>query len=142
MDWMATLLRLPPCFHSSGGGTGVIQTTASEATLVALLAAKARSLAALSPQDAPRVVAYCSDQAHSSVRKACMVAGVQHLRVLPTTAADGYALPPAALEAAVAADAAAGLLPSFAVATIGTTNSCAVDPVPAVAQVARRHGPW
>lgn len=71
-----------------------------------------------------------------------MVAGVQLLRVLPTHPDDLHALQPAALEAAIAADAAAGLLPCFVCATIGTTNSCAVDPVPAIGALARRHGLW
>lgn len=71
-----------------------------------------------------------------------MVAGVHNLRILPTHAKDGYALQPGALEAAVQADAAAGLLPCYVVATIGTTGSCAVDPVPELAAVAQRHGLW
>lgn len=177
---------------------GVIQSTASEATLVALLAAKARAVQGRPAEDAHKVVAYCSDQAHSSgervgegdaggwwllrqaaldgvpcrtpiaviplkalppprhppppathhlcprpaVKKATMVAGVHHLRVLPTHAKDGYTLQPDALEAAIQADLAAGLLPCFVVATIGTTGSCAVDPVPEVAAVAQRHGLW
>lgn len=66
MDWLAQLLHLPPHFLSSGGGTGVIQSTASEATLVALLAAKARAMQDRPPADVLRLVAYCSDQAHSS----------------------------------------------------------------------------
>lgn len=71
-----------------------------------------------------------------------MVAGVQHLRVLKTAAADGFALQPDALEAAVAADLAAGLLPCYVVATIGTTSSCAVDPIPALGAAAKQHGLW
>lgn len=142
MDWFGKLLNLPQTFLSTGGGTGVIQSTASEATLVALLAAKARAMQGRPAEDGHKVVAYCSDQAHSSVKKATMVAGVHHLRVLPTHAKDGYALQPEALEAAIQADLAAGLIPCYVVATIGTTGSCAVDPVPEVAAVAQRHSLW
>lgn len=142
MDWLAQLLGLPACFLSSGGGTGVIQSTASEATLVALLAARARTLAGRQPKDALRLAVYCSDQAHSSVKKACMVAGIQNLRILPTAAAQQYTLQPAVLEAAVQGDVQAGLLPCYVCATIGTTSSCAVDPIPGIGAVAQRHGLW
>lgn len=71
-----------------------------------------------------------------------MVAGIQHVRLIATTPDDGYALTPPALEAAVRADLAAGLLPCFLCATIGTTSSCAVDPVAGLAAVAARHGIW
>ena len=83
-----------------------------------------------------------TDQTHSCCRKACMVAGILHLRQLTTCAQQGYAMQPAALEAAVQADLAAGLLPCFVCATIGTTGCCAVDPVADLAPVARRHGIW
>ena len=81
-------------------------------------------------------------RSRAAVKKATMVAGVHHLRVLPTHAKDGYALQPEALEAAIQADLAAGLIPCYVVATIGTTGSCAVDPVPEVAAVAQRHSLW
>lgn len=71
-----------------------------------------------------------------------MVAGVQHLRVLPTHAAQQHTLQAAVLEAAVEADRAAGLLPCYVVATVGTTSSCAVDPIPAVGAAAQRLGLW
>lgn len=59
MDWLAKLLHLPPSFLSEGGGTGVIQPSASEATLIALLSARARALKGRPPEDALRLVAYC-----------------------------------------------------------------------------------
>ena len=68
--------------------------------------------------------------------------GVRHVRVLSTHAARQFAMEAAALEEAVRRDAAAGLLPCFVCATVGTTSSCAVDPVGEVAQVAARHGLW
>ena len=71
-----------------------------------------------------------------------MVAGVLHVRHLNTYAEQGYAMQPQALEAAARADAAAGLLPCFVCATVGTTGCCAVDPVDQLAPVAQRHGMW
>jgi aromatic-L-amino-acid/L-tryptophan decarboxylase len=162
LDWLADALGLPPRFRthhdddddrgegppSRGPGGGVIQCTASDAVLVALLAGRARALGgwvASGPgQPTPpepaildsstRLVAYTSDQAHSCVRKACMVAGVPHLRELPTREEDGWALSAIVVEAAVRADLAAGLLPCLVVATIGTTATCAVDDVDGIAR--------
>lgn len=81
-------------------------------------------------------------QAHSSIQKACMVAGVPHLRQLPASAEDDYAMDPAALEHAVQADLAAGLLPFYVAASIGTTSSCAVDPLEPIGRIAQRHRLW
>ena len=77
-----------------------------------------------------------------AVKKACMVAGIQHLRILPTSPAQQYTMQPAALEAAVQADLATGLLPCFVCATIGTTSSCAVDPVAEIGGLVEQHGLW
>eukprot|EP00887_Chlorella_sp_A99_P005665 scaffold1.g5665.t1 len=142
LDWLAALLGLPDAlWRGAPHGGAVVQASASEATLVSLLGARARVMAGRPPSDALRLVAYASDQAHSSIMKACMVAGCR-CRVLPTSVADEYAFSPVALEAAVAADARDGLLPFFVNATIGTTSSCAVDPVRQIGEVARRHGLW
>jgi glutamate/tyrosine decarboxylase-like PLP-dependent enzyme len=160
LDQLASALGLPPRFLSPDAppaspgrtGGGVIQCTASDAVLVALLAARARvreregAGAGASPEavyavDA-RLVVYTSDQAHSCVVKAAMVAGVLRVRALPTTAGDGFALAPATLAAAVAADVDAGLLPTLVVATLGTTSTCAVDPVDELAAVAAAAGAW
>ena len=65
----------------------MIQGSASEACLVALLAAKCRKMQDRLPEDALRLVAYASDQAHSCLKKACMIAGIENCRILPTTSA-------------------------------------------------------
>ncbi|KAL6764535.1 aromatic-aminoacid decarboxylase [Haematococcus lacustris] len=144
MDWLAELVGLPACFKftSGGPGGGTIQGTSSEAVLVALLAARCRCLKGRPPQDVASLVVYTSDQAHSCVKKACMVAGITHVRLLPTSAETHYALQPSVLEASLAADVAAGLTPCFVCATIGTTSSCAVDPVAALAAAAHAHAAW
>jgi tyrosine decarboxylase len=154
LDWLAALAGLPPRFFSSGAGGGVIQGTASEATLVALLAARTRALrgaasstpAAAAPPSPEQsaLVGYASDQAHFSVKKAFAVAGLQpqQLRLLPTRRAEGYALQAAELERAISADKAAGRVPFFLVATVGTTSSCAVDPLHELLPVAQRHALW
>ena len=91
LDWFAKLLNLPTAFHatqpdgSRGRGGGVIQGTASEACLVAMLAARCRKMQDRPAEAMLKLVAYSSDQAHSCMKKACMIAGIQHCRSLPAT---------------------------------------------------------
>jgi aromatic-L-amino-acid decarboxylase len=86
--------------------------------------------------------AYASSQAHSSVEKALVIAGLGADSLRPIDVDERYALRPEALERAVAADLARGLVPCFACATVGTTSSGAVDPVRAAGAVCRRYGLW
>jgi aromatic-L-amino-acid decarboxylase len=130
MEWLRRMLCLPDSF------TGVIQDTASTATLVALLSARERATAGA------RLTVYTSTEAHSSVAKGVKLAGygLDHLRRIPVD--PHYALRPDALDRAISADRAAGLVPACVVATVGTTSSTAIDPLPAVAEICRRHGTW
>jgi aromatic-L-amino-acid/L-tryptophan decarboxylase len=140
MDWLRQMVGLPEEF------TGVIQDTASTATLVALLSARERATGGASGLrgmvDGPGLTVYASAEAHSSVDKGVKLAGygLERLRRVPVDSA--FALDPAALERAVEQDVAAGLLPACVVASIGTTSSTAVDPVPTIAAICRRHGIW
>lgn len=133
-DWLVELLDLPARFRSDGAGGGVIQDSASSATLTAIVAAREAATGG-DPTVLARLRAYTSDQAHSSVEKGIRVAGLTagQLRLVDTDA--DHAMRPDALAAAVAADVAAGALPFLVVATVGTTSSMAVDPVAAVAGV-------
>jgi len=131
MDWLRGMLGLPDTF------SGVIQDTASTATLVALLTARD---AASGPLE--RLTVYASAEAHSSVAKGARLAGFgpERLRTVPV---DGtFAMDAAALAAMVAEDMAAGLVPACVVATAGTTSSTAMDPLREIAEVCRRHGAW
>jgi aromatic-L-amino-acid decarboxylase len=141
MDWLRRMIGLPEHF------TGVIQDTASTATLMALLTAReratgytsgARGLAA----GGRALTVYASREAHSSVDKAVKLAGfgLDNLRRIPTDAA--FALRPDDLERAITADREAGLSPACVVATIGTTSSTAVDPLREIGTICRRHGAW
>mgnify|MGYP002777693479 CR=1 FL=1 len=140
-DWVRRLLDL------SSAWQGVIHDTASTATLVALLCARERATGhaqvrgGLQAEAAPLVV-YASEQAHSSVEKAALLAGFgrAHLRGVPVDAA--LALRPAALAAMLAEDRRAGRRPCAVVATIGTTATTAIDPLAEVVGVAREHGAW
>jgi aromatic-L-amino-acid decarboxylase len=141
LDWLRQMVGLSPAW------TGVIHDTASTATLVALLCARERSLghaqeaAGFQGAGAPLVV-YTSEQAHSSVGKAALLAGFGrvHLRLVPTD--DAYALRLDRLAESIAADRAGGLRPCAVVATVGSTNSTAFDPLAGMARLAREHGLW
>lgn len=147
LDWLVEMLALPDAFRSSGAGGGVIQDTASSAALCALLAARERATSRRSNEhglaDAgPRLTAYASTQAHSSIEKAVTIAGLgrEHLRLIPVD--KDFALDAVALEAQIAADKQAGFHPCFVAATIGTTSSNAMDPLPAIGRIAREQGLW
>lgn len=136
LDWMVEMLGLPEGFRSNGPGGGVIQDSASSATLCALLAARERA------GDGERLRIYASTEAHSSVEKAVRIAGLgpDALRLVPVDAS--HAMRVADLEAMIEKDLAAGDRPVMVVATVGTTSSAATDPVRAVGEVCRRHGAW
>lgn len=123
MRWLREIVGL------SDAWSGVIQDTASTATLGALICAREKK---------PGVV-YASQQAHSSVDKGARLAGMP-LRSIAVDAA--FRMDPNALEDAIRADLAAGLQPSAIVATCGTTNTVAFDPIDAIADIATKHGAW
>jgi aromatic-L-amino-acid decarboxylase len=145
LDWMAELLALPPRFRSdSPSGGGVIQGSASEAALVAILSARWRATggAVNSDGDTSRLVAYATAQAHSSVEKGLRIAGIgtDRLRVVPHD--ESFAMRPDALASMIESDVAAGMVPCFVCSTHGTTSSMAFDPTPEIAAVCDRAGAW
>jgi aromatic-L-amino-acid decarboxylase len=144
LDWMLDMLGLPKRFHSSSAGGGVIQDTASSATLCALLAARERATDfATDRKGCDRsLVAYGSTQAHSSVEKAVRIAGLGSEQLRLVDVDDQYAMDASALERAIETDLDAGLTPCFITATVGTTSSGAIDPVRAIGKIAKRHGIW
>ena len=129
------------------GWSGVIQDTASTSTLVALLSARERTTAygatrgGLQAEPRPLVV-YSSAQAHSSVSKAALLAGFGRQNLRDIEVDEAYAMRPEALEAAIAADLAAGAEPCAIVATTGTTTTTAFDPLGPIAAIAKAHGLW
>ncbi|RMF90141.1 MAG: aminotransferase class V-fold PLP-dependent enzyme [Nitrospinota bacterium] len=144
LDWLVDMLGLPPKFKSSGTGGGVIQDSASSASLCALLAARERATHFQSNRQGcdGRLVAYASTQTHSSIEKAVKIAGLgsQNLRLLPVD--DHFALRPDALARQIRQDREAGLIPCFVCATIGTTSSNAIDPLPEIGPICQEEGVW
>uniref|UniRef100_A0AAQ5Y4B3 Aromatic-L-amino-acid decarboxylase n=1 Tax=Amphiprion ocellaris TaxID=80972 RepID=A0AAQ5Y4B3_AMPOC len=134
LDWLGKMLQLPECFiagtHGSGGG--VIQGTASEATLMSLLAARCKAIRRVQATNSNysesdvlgKLVAYTSEQAHSSVERAALIGGVMMKQV---PADNSYAVRVDMLKKMMEEDKAAGLIPFYFCATLGTTPSCAFD---------------
>ncbi|KAM8770576.1 aromatic-L-amino-acid decarboxylase [Rhynchonycteris naso] len=149
LDWLGNMLQLPPAFLTGTGGTGggVIQGSASEATLMALLAARSkviRRLQAARPglteaAIMEKLVAYCSDQAHSSVERAGLIGGVK-IKAIPSD--DAFAMRESALREALERDKAAGLIPFFVVVTLGTTSCCSFDRLSEVGPVCNQEDVW
>jgi aromatic-L-amino-acid decarboxylase len=144
LDWLVPALGLPEKFLSTSTGGGVIQDTASSATLCAVLAARERATSFHSNESgiSQTLCAYTSNQAHSSIEKAIQIAGIgrENLRLIETDAS--FAMKPDALAATIEKDLAAGLKPFFVCATVGTTSSNAIDPVPQIGTICQRHGLW
>ncbi len=139
MDWLRQMIGLPDAF------SGVIQDSASSATLAALLVAREKALNftgnAKGLAGHPPIRVYASDQTHSSIDKACWIAGIggDNLVHIPS-GGPLRGMDASALDTAITADRAAGLLPAAIVASIGGTSTGGTDNVAAVAAVARRHG--
>ncbi len=142
LGWLRRLMGLPEAFE------GVIYDTASISSLHALAAAREAAVARVRTAgmsgrpDLPRYRIYGSDQAHSSIDKAVILLGLGH-ESLRKIASDGeFRMRPDALEAAIAEDRRAGVVPMAVVATVGTTSTTSVDPVEAIAAICRRESVW
>ncbi|KAL0803102.1 hypothetical protein Bca101_058278 [Brassica carinata] len=144
LDWVAKLLNLPEQFLSKGNGGGVLQGSACEAILVVMIAAREKVLRSVGKKALPKLVVYSSDQTHSSLQKACQIAGIhlENCRVLKTDSSTNYALRPESLQEAVSVDLDAGLIPFFLCGTVGTTSSTAVDPLAALGKIAKSNEMW
>jgi aromatic-L-amino-acid decarboxylase len=144
LDWLVPALGLPEKFLSTSTGGGVIQDTASSATLCAILAARERATNYDSNRKgmSETLCGYSSAQAHSSVEKGIQIAGIgrENLRLIEVD--DQFAMDPHALGNAIEEDRKAGRKPFFVCATVGTTSSNAIDPVPQIGEICREHGLW
>jgi aromatic-L-amino-acid decarboxylase len=144
LDWVADMLALPARFKSSGTGGGAIQDSASSASLCALLAARERATGYVSNEEGAngRLVAYASTQVHSSVEKAAMIAGIGRGNLRAIDVDERFAMHPESLADQIGQDRAQGLVPCFVCATVGTTSSNALDPLPEIGRICREEGVW
>lgn len=142
-DWLRQMLGL------GDGWFGITTDTASISSMLALAAAReARPELAIRERgmsgraDLPRLRVYCSPHAHSSVDKAALALGLGLENVVKVADDEEFRMRPDALEAAIAADRAAGFLPLACVATVGTTSMTSIDPVPQIAAICKRENVW
>ena len=143
MEWLRQMLALPEDFR------GVIQDTASTATLCALLCARERAsdfstnasgCFGAAAEARPRI--YASSETHSSIEKGAKIAGFGSENLVSIAVDEHYALDPTDLETRIAADCEAGFAPTCVIATVGTTSSTAIDPLSEIVAIAQRHGLW
>jgi aromatic-L-amino-acid decarboxylase len=142
LSWLRELMGLPAEFG------GVIYDTASISTLHALAAARemkvpdVRTKGLSGRADLPRLRVYCSEHAHSSVDKAVILLGLGHDAVRHIPADEQFRMRPGALAIAIEEDLRAGLLPIAVVATVGSTSTTSIDPVPVIADICERYDLW
>ena len=140
MIWLRDLTGLPDSFE------GVIQDSASTATLAAILTAREKSTDFLINnfgfKTAPVLRVYCSEQAHSSVEKAVKISGIGKSNLVRISVREDFSMDPVRLEAAISDDMAKGYNPCCVVATIGTTGTTAVDPLRDIGAICRKNDIW
>lgn len=139
LDWFVDLTGVPQDWKTTGPGGGVIQMSASDSTHTALVVAR-EVCRNRTGAVAEQMVAYTSAQAHSSIEKGARVAGIGHVRLIDVD--DCFAARPEALVELIRDDLAAGLVPVFVGASVGTTATTAIDPIRAVGEIADQHNLW
>ncbi|RNA27256.1 dopa decarboxylase, partial [Brachionus plicatilis] len=149
MDWLAKILNLPDFYLASsvGQGGGVIQGTASESVLVTLLSARNKTIQEVKTKHPDwtdheirsKLVAYCSEQAHSCFERATLLAPVRCHKVAVD---EKYSLRGLKLSEAIEDDKKNGLIPFFVCATLGTTSICSYDNVQEIGPICRDENLW
>ena len=134
LDWFRQWIGMP------AGTSGLLTSGGSAATLTALVAA--RHAADPTGELVPKLTLYTSDQAHSSVQRAAWIAGIPRANVRPIESDADFRMRTDSLAEAVAADRSAGYRPFMVVASAGTTNTGAVDPLNEVADLCTRESLW
>lgn len=140
MEWLRDMTGLPRHF------SGVIQDSASTATLVSLLTARETktnyAINAGGFQSQPSFTLYCSEQAHSSIERAVKIAGFGRESLRKIAVDENFAMLPTALDEAIISDLSAGHVPLAVIAAIGTTGSTAVDPLKEIGTICQKHNLW
>lgn len=142
LDWLRQMMGLDP------GLSGIIYDTASVSSMHAIAAARegveqrVREDGMSGRPDLPLLRIYVSEQAHSSIEKGVITLGLgqRALRKIPTDAE--FRMDPRALAAAIEDDKRAGHLPFCVVATVGTTSTSSIDPVPEIVPICEQHALW
>jgi aromatic-L-amino-acid decarboxylase len=141
LGWLRDALGLPSNLF------GIINDTASINSFLALAAAREalgldiRSQG-MTGRTLPPLKVYCSEHSHSSIEKGALALGFGTAGVVKIPGDDAYRMDVDALDAAVRRDRAAGAIPCAIVAAVGTTSTASVDPLPRIAEIAKREGAW
>lgn len=142
LDWLRQMLGLPAGFR------GIILDTASMSSMIAIAAAREaldldiRRQGMAGRPDLPRLRLYTSEQAHSSIEKGAITLGIGQEGVRKIRTDGEFRMDPQALARAVEEDIAVGWRPFCVAATVGTTSTTSIDPVPEIAEICRQHGLW
>ena len=140
MEWTRELIGLPTNF------TGVIQDTASTATLCSLLTARERitdfTINEEGLYDQKKLRVYCSTEAHSSIEKDVKIIGLGRENIRKIEVDNSFAMVPEDLDKAIVEDLEKGFKPLAVVAALGTTGSTAIDPLRLIGNICQRHGIW
>jgi len=142
LDWLRQMMGLDP------GMTGIIYDTASVSSLHAIAAAREgvekriREEGMSGRPDLPLLRVYVSEQSHSSIEKAVITLGLgqRGMRKIPTDSE--FRMDAGALAAAIDEDKRNGYLPFCVVATVGTTSTSSIDPVPEIVPICEEHAMW
>jgi aromatic-L-amino-acid decarboxylase len=140
MQWVGQIIGLPDYFH------GVIQDTASTATLCSLITARERMSNFETNKNGlygmNKFTIYCSKEAHSSIEKDIKIAGLgkSHLRKIAVD--ENYSMIPNYLEKAIKDDLRQGFFPMAVITAIGTTGSTAVDPLCEIGKICEKYRIW
>src|SRR6266566_2282403 len=142
LDWLRQMMGL------DAGYTGIIYDTASVSSMHAIAAAREgvemriREEGMSGRKDLPLLRVYASEQAHSSIDKGIITLGLgqRSLRKIPSD--NEFRMNAKALADAIDEDKRNGILPFCVVATVGTTSTSSIDPVPAIAEICEQHGLW
>ncbi len=140
MEWLREMIGLP------GDFTGVIQDTASTATLCAILTAREKASNFKVNEEGfygqKKLIVYSSEQVHSSIDKAVRIAGIGSKNLRKIAVDDKFAMIPGALEEAILEDIKNGHQPLCIVSAFGTTSSTAIDPIQEISNIAQKYQIW
>jgi aromatic-L-amino-acid/L-tryptophan decarboxylase len=140
MVWLRDMIGLPPEFE------GVIQDSASTATLAAILTAREKisgfSINAEGSGNAGTLRVYCSEQTHSSAEKAVKISGIGRKNLVKIPVREDFSIDVVKLAEAINKDIDRGFIPCCVVATIGTTGTTAIDNLKGVGEICSRKGVW
>lgn len=138
MEWLRDAMGIPENYE------GVIQDSASSASLVSLITAREVATGFRSNEEGvpQNLRVYCSEETHSSIEKGVAVCGIGRKNLVKIGVDQQMRMDPSQLEARVSEDLEAGLKPCAVVATIGTTGTVAVDPLEEIAEICKKYEIW